>query len=80
MTGLNQYDCGGPSVGIVGLTMQPSCTAGSSTNTITMKNPYVDSVSVNSQVGGFTTFSLSLSMPIGPNPFETGDGSVVIIN
>ncbi len=79
MTGLNQYDCGSPTFGVVGLTLSPSCGA-TSPNTITMKNPYFDSLSVDSQVGGFTTFSLSLSMPIGPNPLEVTDGSVVIIN
>ena len=79
VTGLSQYDCGAPSVGVVGLTMQPSC-GGGSPSTITMINPYIDSVSIDSQVGGFSTVAISLSLPIGPNPNETSDGSVVIFN
>lgn len=79
VTGLSQYDCGAPSYGTVGLTMQQSC-AGNVTRTLTVKNPYIDSVSVDSQVGGFSTIAISLSMPIGPNPTETSDGSVVILN
>jgi hypothetical protein len=79
VTGLSQYDCGAPSVGVVGLTMQPSC-GGGSPSTITMRNPYIDSFSIDSQVGGFSTVAISLSLPIGPNPNETSDGSVVIFN
>lgn len=78
VTGLSQFDCGQPSVGTVGLTLTPSC--GSSPSTITMKNPYLDSFSIDSAVGGFSTVSISLSLPIGPNPLETSDGSVVIIS
>lgn len=78
-TGLSQYDCGQPSVGTIGLTLSPSCAA-TSPNTVTMRNPYIDSLSFDAAVGGFTSFSLSLSLPIGPNPLETSDGSVVIIN
>lgn len=79
MTGLSMHDCGAPSVGTVGLTLQPSCSS-SAGGTITMKNPYLENFSVDGTVGGFSTVSLSLSLPIGPNPNETTDGSVVIIN
>lgn len=79
MTGWGGFSCGTPSVGIVGLTLQPSC-GGGSPQTITLKNPYIDSRSIESQVGGFTSFAISLSLPIGPNPLEISDGSVVIIN
>lgn len=79
MTGLGRHDCGTPSVGTVGLTLQPSCST-SAGGTITMKNPYLDNFSVDSAVGGFSTVSIALSLPIGPNPNETSDGSVVIIN
>jgi hypothetical protein len=78
MTGLIMYDCGAPAYGVVGLTMTPSCSNGSST-TVTMKNPYFDGMSINGQAGGFSTFSISFSLPIGPNPAETTDGSVVTI-
>ena len=80
LTGLSQYDCGTPSYGTVGLTMNPLCgLPGTSPSTITMINPYIESFSADAQVGGFTTFSASFSMPIGPNPNETTDGSVVIM-
>lgn len=79
ITGLSVFDCGQPSVGTVGLTLSPSC-GSTSPMTVTMRNPYFDSRSIDAQVGGFTTFSLSMSLPIGPNPLETSDGSVVIIN
>lgn len=79
VTGLSVFDCGQPSVGTVGLTMSTDC-GGGSPQTITMKNPYLDSLSIDSAVGGFSTVNISLSLPIGPNPLETSDGSVVIIN
>ena len=77
-TGLSQYDCGTPTYGTVGLTMTPLCGL-TSPASITMINPYLESFSTDAQVGGFTTFSASFSLPIGPNPNETTDGSVVIM-
>lgn len=68
---------GTPIYGTVGLTMLP---ANASPCTITSINPYWTNLSINGQVGGFTTASISLEMPIGPNYLETGDGSVVIFS
>lgn len=79
LTGLGQFDCGAPAYGTVALTMSPACST-ASTSTITMINPYFDGMNVNGQVGGFSTFSMSFSLPIGPNPNETADGSVVRIS
>ena len=76
-TGLTSLDCGGPA-GIVGLTMTPSCGA-SSSSSILMRGCYLDSFSSDAQVGNFTTFAASFSMPLGPNPLETGDGSVLVM-
>lgn len=76
-TGLTMLDCGGPA-GAVGLTMTPSCGT-NSPSSILMRGCYLDSFSSDAQVGNFTTFAASFSMPIGPNPLETGDGSVLIM-
>lgn len=76
MTGLSQYDCGNPTYGTVGLTMIPACST-SSASTITMKNPYLTNLAIDSQAGGFSTVSITLDLPIGPNPAETTDGSTV---
>jgi hypothetical protein len=78
MTGLAGFACGDPMFGKVGLTMAPACSS-SSPSTITIFNPYFESLAINGQAGGFSTFSLSMSMPLGPNPLETGDGSVMMI-
>jgi len=75
-TGLQTFDCGTPMYGTVGLTFSPSCVA-TSPYTITAINPYWEGLSVDSQVGNFTTISFALSFPLGPNPLETGDGSVL---
>lgn len=80
LTGLGIFDCGAPAYGTIGLTMTPSCSATPATSTITMTNPYFEGMNVNGQVGGFSTFSASFSLPIGPNPSETSDGSVVRIS
>lgn len=78
MTGLQMFDCGAPAYGTIALTMTPSCSSAPS-STITMINPYLDGFTVNGQVGGFSTFSMAFSMPLGPNPNETTDGSAVKI-
>ncbi len=77
MTGLSQYDNGQSFQGSVALTLVPFGVNASTT--ITMLNPYLDNFSIESQVGGFSTVSVSFSLPIGPNPNETADGSVVRI-
>lgn len=80
LTGLSQYDCGTPTYGTIGLTMVPLCApAGSSPSQITITNPYLESFSVNGQVGNFSTFSIALSMPLGPNPLEVQDGSTLAL-
>lgn len=76
-TGLASLDCGGPA-GNVGLTMTPSCGL-TSPSSILMKGCYLDSFNADAQVGNFTTFSASFSMPVGPNPLENTDGSVLIM-
>lgn len=79
VTGINAaVNCGAPMGGTVALTMTPSCGV-TSPSSVTMINPYVDNLSINGQVGNFSTFSASFSLPIGPNPLETSDGSVVIL-
>jgi hypothetical protein len=78
VTGLQQYDCGDPTFGTAVLTLTPGC--GGSPTRVTMKNPYLDGVSIEGQAGGFSTVAFSLSLPIGPNPLETGDGSVVVLS
>lgn len=80
LTGLSSFDCGSPMAGNdVGLTMTPACSS-LPAGKITMRNPYLDGFSVEATVGGFSTISLSMSLPIGPNPLETSDGSVVIFS
>lgn len=78
MTGLGQYNCGDPTYGNVSLLMSPSCAAGSPTSVL-ITNPYLESISYDGQVGNFTTVSLSFSMPLGSNPLDTGDGSVLVL-
>ncbi len=78
LTGLGQYDCGNPTYGTVYLTLYPNCST-SSPYTITMRNPYLESQAMDAQVGGFTTASFAFSLPLGPNPLETGDGSTLAI-
>ena len=78
LTGLSQYSCGDPTYGNVYLTLLSSCgSAGQATYTMT--NPYLDSQSVEGQVGGFSTCSFSFSLPLPLNPTETSDGSVLAI-
>ncbi len=80
VTGLSYLsDCGNPTFGTVALTLNPSC-ATSSPTTITMTNPYLDSTSIVGQVGNFSTVSFSFSLPLGPNPLETGDGSTLFLS
>ncbi len=78
LTGLSAFDCGYPAFGVIGLTMTPACGL-TSASTVTMKNPYLDSFGVQGQVGNFSTFAMSFSMPLGPNPLETGDGSTLTL-
>lgn len=78
MTGLSVYNCGTPTYGSVTLVMTPACAVTSPT-TITIGNPYLESVSIAGQVGNFTTISMSFSMPLGPNPLEVSDGSTLTI-
>lgn len=78
ITGLSTYNCGTPTYGTVSLVMTPACAASSPT-TITVGNPYLDSVSIDGQVGNFTTISMAFSIPLGPNPLEVSDGSTLTI-
>lgn len=79
LTGLNGiFNCGTPMYGVVGLTLSPAC-APVQPYTITMTNPYFEGMSVDAQVGGFSSVSIGFSLPLGPNPLETGDGSVLTI-
>lgn len=78
VTGLSQYNCGAPTYGTVQLVLTPACTSTSPT-TITINNPYLDGVSIDGQVGNFSTISMSFSIPLGPNPNETTDGSTLTI-
>lgn len=78
LTGLSQYSCGNPTFGNVYLTLLPSCSSAAPT-TYTLTNPYLDSQSIDGQVGGFSTCSFSFSLPLPINPSETTDGSVLTI-
>ena len=78
MTGLSQYSCGDPTYGNVYLTLLSSCSSTSST-TYTLTNPYMDSQSLDGQVGGFSTCSFSFSLPLPINPSDTADGSLLSI-
>lgn len=79
VTGLSQYFCGSPTYGPVSLVLTPSCST-ASPSSINITNPYIESQSWDGQVGNFSTFSISLSMPLGPNPLETGDGSTLTLS
>lgn len=78
MSGLGQYNAGSPTYETVGLTLYPACST-SAPMTVTMINPYLDNETINPQIGNFATVSYSFSLPIGPNPYETGDGSRLIM-
>jgi len=78
VTSLQTFSCGQPMNGEVTLSFTPSCTT-AETTTINVVRPYFDSFSVEGQAGGFSTFTLSLNAPIGTNPTETTNGSVVKI-
>lgn len=78
-TGFNSFNCGDPTFGIIALIMTPSCSNGGSSK-ITLKNPYFDGLSVDSQAGGFSTFAMTFSLPLGPNPLENTDGSSVVLS
>lgn len=78
LTGLSPLCAGFPAYGTVGLTMSPSCSTASPSSIIAI-NPYLDSYDISAQAGNFSTVSLSFSLPIGPNPLETGDGSTLIL-
>ena len=75
-TGLSIYNCGTPTYETATLVMTPACSA-SSPSTVTIGNPYLESLSIAGQVGNFTTISMSFSMPLGPNPREVSDGSTL---
>lgn len=75
---LEVHRCGAPMDENVVLDLTPSCSNLESTK-IFVGRPYFDSFNIEGQAGGFSTFSLSLTAPIGANPNETTDGSVVRI-
>lgn len=79
VTGLGQYNVGTPTYETVQLVLYPACSTGSSPSTITIGNPYLESVSIDGQVGNFSTISMSFSMPLGPNPLEVFDGSTLAL-
>jgi hypothetical protein len=79
LTGLCQFSCGNPTEGLFALSLYPSCSTASPT-TYTFKNAYVDSVGIEGSVGSFSTVSFSFSLPLGVNPNETTDGSVMIVS
>ena len=78
LTSLSQYSVGSPTYETISLVLTPSCGQGSP-STITITNPYLENMSIESQVGNFSTVSFSFSMPLGPNPSETGDGSTLAL-
>ncbi len=78
LTGLGVYNNGDPIYGSFSMTLYPTGDTSSPT-TYTFTNPYLETQEISSQVGGFTTASIGFSFPIGPNPLETGNGSVITI-
>ena len=77
VSGLSQYNNGDPTYGDVGITLTSSCSGAQTTYTLT--NPYLDSQTYTPQAGGFTMVSLNFSLPIGVNPTDIQDGSVLKI-
>lgn len=75
---LEVHRCGAPMDGNIVLDLTPSCSNLESTK-IFVGRPYFDSFNIEGQAGGFSTFSLSLTAPIGANSNEISDGSVVRI-
>ncbi len=78
LTGLGTYNNGDPIYGSFTMVLTPTGDTSSPT-TYTFTNPYLESQEISSQVGGFTTAVIGFSFPIGPNPLETGNGSVITI-
>jgi hypothetical protein len=77
LSGMGQYSRGDPMNGEITLTLYPANNV--APTTVTLVRPYFDSESITPQVGGFATVSYSFSLPLGPNPNETSDGSVLRI-
>jgi len=78
ITGLDYLYCGAPAAGTISLALSPACSSASPT-TIAITNPYLDNFSIDAQVGNFSTFAVSFSAPLGPNPLEITDGSRLTI-
>lgn len=78
---LSYFDCGSPMSGNVQISLYQSCQGSQYQSALGITRPYFDSFSIQGQAGGFSTFSLNMSMPIGPNPNEVGllDGSIVTL-
>jgi len=77
ISGLSHYNDGAPTFGNVSITLTSSCSGDQTTYTLT--NPYLESQTYTPQAGGFTTTSLNFSLPIGVNPNDIQDGSVLKI-
>ena len=75
---LNTYTNGNALTGTFVLALTPSCSTEPAT-TITMVSPYLDSQTLGTQVGGYTTVTLGFSIPLTTVASETTLGSNVTI-
>lgn len=78
VTSLTGYDCGAPIPGVYSLSLLPSCSTESPT-VINITNPYLESVSLGSQVGNYISVDLQFSCPLSYVPSEAALGSNVTI-
>ncbi len=78
ITSLNGYACGGSLTGVFVLSLTPGCSTEPPMN-ITLVSPYLDSQTVGTQVGSYTSVDLSFSVPLTTVASETTLGSNVMI-
>ncbi len=75
---LNTYANGNSLTGTFVLSLTPSCSTEPAT-VITMVSPYLDSQTLGTQIGSYTTVTLGFSIPLTTVPSETTLGSNVML-
>lgn len=78
VSSLNNYACGNALTGTFVLTLLPGCST-EPPLTITMVSPYLDSQTVGTSVGSYTTLDLGFSIPLTTVVAETSLGSNVTL-